>query len=396
MIDCLSLPQLLKQVGEAMSREKRQRPEVFAYGKRSKLWRAEYRVYFIGLDGKEHSRHTSKTWPRATYTKAQAQAALDAIIRGLSSGPPVADGSITLAQFWQSVFRPIRSRHWQLNTTRAFDTTWNLYVNPQLGQTPLRSISKSTVELHLGKLADEGRGFSTIRGALGLISSLLLEAQDNDLIAKNPARKIRIPQCREQVQVRSLTLEEVRLLFESTVGRDYLMWRLLLLTGLRKGELLALARSDIQGDRLCIDETVEGSGTREGTKGTKKGQRRKVRYAPLVASLKAEIDGWLAGHDSQLLFPNLDGKAYPINSGCIAEVMNRGKQIIPGLTFRQCRTTFATLFEGDIKDVQAILGHATAQFTADRYKREISERQRDSVEALDRRVRKVVEIKKAG
>jgi integrase len=86
-----------------------------------------------------------------------------------------------------------------------------------------------------------------------------------------------------------------------------------------------------------------------------------------------------------------------MNSNNIAYVMKRGKAIIPGLTFRQCRTTFATLFEGDLKDVQAILGHATAQFTADRYKKSISDRQAQSVEALDKRVRaKVVEIKKAG
>jgi integrase len=315
----------------------------------------------------------------------------------MASGPPAVDSSITLAQFWQSVFRPVRSRSWQLNTTRAFDTTWNLYVGPQLGSLTLNSISKSTVELHLCKLADAGKGYSTLRGAHRLISSLLLDAVDNDLIPKNPAKKVRIPQCREPIEVRSLTLEEVRLLWDSTSGRDYLMWRLLLLTGLRKGELLALTRTDVQGDVLCIDETVEPGGVREGTKGTKKGERRKIRYAPLPASLKAELDQWLAEHDSHLLFPNLEGRAYRMNSNNIAYVMKRGKAIIPGLTFRQCRTTFATLFEGDLKDVQAILGHATAQFTADRYKKSISDRQAQSVEALDKRVRaKVVEIKKAG
>ena len=30
---------------------------------------------------------------------------------------------------------------------------------------------------------------------------------------------------------------------------------------------------------------------------------------------------------------------------------------IPDLTFRMCRTTFATLFEGDIKDAQEMVGH---------------------------------------
>ena len=60
-----------------MARRKYQRPEVFATGTREKLWKVEYREYYIGADGKERSRHKSKTWNRATITKAQAQAECD-------------------------------------------------------------------------------------------------------------------------------------------------------------------------------------------------------------------------------------------------------------------------------------------------------------------------------
>ena len=56
---------------------------------------------------------------------------------------------------------------------------------------------------------------------------------------------------------------------------------------------------------------------------------------------------------------------------------------IPGLTFRQCRTTWATLYEGDAKDRQAILGHHSEQFTMAVYRKAIPARQQASVEDTD-------------
>lgn len=66
---------------------------------------------------------------------------------------------------------------------------------------------------------------------------------------------------------------------------------------------------------------------------------------------------------------------------------------IPDLTPRMCRTTFATLFEGDIKDAQAILGHHSAAFTLQAYRKPIAARQTAAIEALDQRL-KVVPIRK--
>ena len=82
-----------------MSRQKYQRPEVHATGKREKLWRGHWREYYIGADGKEHSRHKSKSWSRANYTKAEAQAELDALLREQQQGGLKRDGLMTLAAF---------------------------------------------------------------------------------------------------------------------------------------------------------------------------------------------------------------------------------------------------------------------------------------------------------
>lgn len=79
------------------------------------------------------------------------------------------------------------------------------------------------------------------------------------------------------------------------------------------------------------------------------------------------------------------------------EVVKRARSAakIPDLTFRICRTTLSSLFEGDIKDAQEILGHHSAAFTLQVYKKPLAERQQTAVQDVDRRL-KVVPIKKGG
>lgn len=70
---------------------------------------------------------------------------------------------------------------------------------------------------------------------------------------------------------------------------------------------------------------------------------------------------------------------------------------IPDLTFRACRTTFATLYEGDPRDAQAILGHSTVDLTMRIYRKPIAARQQASVEELDARLSpKVITITEKG
>src|SRR4051794_23939942 len=101
-------------------------------------------------------------------------------------------------------------------------------------------------------------------------------------------------------------------------------------------------------------------------------------------------------HDNKLLFPNSRGDVYRRGSPKIQEIDERGRATgIPDLTFRMCRTTVATLFEGDEADRTSIMGHFSTKFPQERYRKPIQERRNRAVEDLDRRLRmKVVEISK--
>lgn len=376
----------MKVVRFAMHRQKCQRPKVFATGTREKLWKIRYREYYIGRDGKENSREKSHTWSQANFTKGQAQTAADKLILELSQGPPKADGSMTLDQFWQEIYLPIRQRKWTGSTYPDVVNKYKNHILPAFGSVALQDITKASVQIHLGKLVDAGHGKATVEAVRIRLHSILAEALDNDYILKNPCRKVETPTCKATKEPRSLTEPEVQALWDGTAGREYLFWRILILTGARIGEVLALERADLRPDGLMIDEAVVNGQV-------KLPKRNKIRLAALPESLRAELEEWLTGHDSRLLFPTPRGLVYHRGRKEIHQIAVRGRTIIPDLTFRMCRTTFGTLFDGDEADRSSIMGHTSTKFTLERYRKPIMERRQRSVEELDRRL-KVVSIQK--
>jgi integrase len=137
------------------------------------------------------------------------------------------------------------------------------------------------------------------------------------------------------------------------------------LTGARIREALALDRSDLVLDELRIDESAL-NGQASYTK------NKKTRTAPIPASLRAELEEWLATHSHRLTFPKDDGTVHCRTDRALRAIVGRARAAanIPDLTFRMCRTTFATLSEGDM-DVQASLGHHAAEFTLRHYRKSL-------------------------
>lgn len=367
------------------SRQKFQSPKVKAAGK---MWKCRYRLYFIGTDGDEHHKAQSATWDRATHTKADAQAKCNALMLELTQGGPKADGSMTLGQFWDAVYLPIRRRKWTGSTLPIVTNTYKNHILPTFGKMPLKDITKAAVEIHLGRLVDAGKGKSTVQAVLVRLHSILEEALDNDYIPKNPCRKVEVPANLTRVESKSLTEAEVQALWDGTTGMDYLFWRILILTGARIGEVLALVRSDLRPDGLLIDEAM--------VRGTIKAPKRgKVRLAALPESLRAELVEW-CGDRMGLIFPAQNGGCHTRQHDKIQEIVDRGRAIVPGVSFRQCRTTFASLFDGDAADRTSIMGHHSEAFTLTQYRKPIQERRQRAVEAMDERLRNVVQMRKKG
>ena len=381
---------LLKSRGLHMPRTKYQRPEVYRWTGQGgeKFWKAEWRQY---IEGRPKPKHRAATWPCAGYSKAEAQAQCDRMVREETDGGVRADGSLTVAEFWERVYWPIEKRNGTTNTRAAYESCWRVHVQPHIGRLELQAVTKNAIDCALGKIADMGLSRSMAERAFVIIRGIFEEALENDYITKNPARKVRIPICKAEGETRALTEPEAVRLLSKTFGRARLVWRILLATGARIGEVLALRRDDLTAGGIRNDQ-----GSTRGKPGATK--NRKVRYCPITETLLSEIEAWAAAHEFAPLFPSRVGGLLS-RHGTILKTMlaeSRTAAGIPDLTFRMARTTFATLFDGDIKDVQAILGHSTLDLTVGVYRRLNQERQLASVLELEARlVGKVVPIKRA-
>ena len=378
----------MKSRGLHMSRSKYQRPEVYAWKGKSgeKFWKAEWRQY---IEGRPKPKHRAATWPCAEYTKGKAQEECDRMVREETSGPARADGSMTVADFWRKVFFPIRSRRIAPNTKQSYESSWKTHVEPGIGSLELQNVTKMGVETVLGKIADAGKSKQCARTALVLMKELLNEAVENDFIPKNPCRSVVLPNCAKPKETRSLTPDEVYRLFKATSGRDYVMWRVLVLCGPRISECIALRKTDVIPDGLLIDESgYEGQAAE-----TKNGKTRSVT---LAAVLRSELSDWARRTPGDLLFPGRDGAMLNRKGEEVTPMLRRARKDagIPDLTFRMCRTTFATLYRGDPRDLQESLGHSDLKLTMAVYRKPIAERQQAAADELEARLSgKVVTIK---
>jgi len=381
----------LKSKGKHMPRARFQRPEVRKMGVgRNQQWGCDYFIY-QQQDGKEKRIHKVGRFGLCSrVSKGKAQTACDAFMATVNNGAVQADASMSLAQWWEQ-FKFVRGSRWSRNTRDTYDSTWRVHIEPAVGSVRLADFNKLTIDRLLLKLAGAGCGEQLVERVLVLIHAMFEEAIDNDILPKNPARKVVAPRCKPAEETRPLTVDEVHRLWGSLEGQDHLIFRIMILCGLRPNECFALRRDDYTGTAIRIDQSVD----RDGFGPPKNG---KTRRAPIPASLQAELDAWLKQRPEQpdaLLFAAPRG-------GVIAarlhgrEILERARTAsgIADLTFRQLRTTFGTLFDGDVKDLQTVLGHHSAAFTMDTYRKPLDARAAAATEDLDKRLSNVVPIRK--
>lgn len=130
-------------------------------------------------------------------------------------------------------------------TWRQYDQHLRLYIVPELGKTRLVDLSSTDIRSMLVKLE---KGQRTRHHALMTLNAALNMAVDDELIASNPARRVKMAKGKSRTA--SLTVEEGTRLLSACEAEDSLYADAVafaLLTGLRHGEVLGLRWSDVEG-----------------------------------------------------------------------------------------------------------------------------------------------------
>lgn len=272
---------------------------------------------------------------------------------------------------------------------RTLQSSWDTHVEKRWGDVAIAQIRTTAVRDWVGELS-RTRSASVVHRAYGILASILDDAVDDRMLARNPARGIHLPS-KKSAPRRYLTAGEVESL-ASALGER---WRVLVLilawTGLRWGEATALRVRDVNQvrRRLFVEraaEQVEGEWHVTDTKGH---QRRSVPMPRSVFDeLKVYIKELPDPHErgpERLLFPparSKDGFLYPPRKAAPRSDRRKGanrvdwleaglrESGIPYLSPHELRHTAASLAVSagaNVKALQRMLGHKHASLTLDTY-----------------------------
>ena len=353
-----------------------------------RVWRGHYCLYVYRPDGTKERKHkTVRLGLKAEMKKWEAQSKLRSIIEReyAKIGLAAVDVDPTFEWFWRERYLPIREGIWSRNTRSAVGSVIEKQVLPVIGRLRLDQITRFTLQSHLNDVANRFSR-SVAKKVRVYVTDMLEEAFEQDLIAKNPARKLDMPRTRRPCE-RYLTADEVRKLLAKLQGRDHLIMRMFILCALRPGELFALRRECVEPGRLRVKEGV----TRGVVQETK--TRESNGFVALPTSLEAELGEWLARAPSSseraFIFAGEQGR--PLDAqNYLKRVLKpaAAKAGIMGVTFQSLRRTFATLIQGmgTVKDAQAQLRHVDAQTTMNIYQKAIPASVSAAVEALDQKL----------
>lgn len=316
-------------------------------------WRARYR----DDAGKEHARH----FDRRTDAQRWLDQVTAAIVRGDYVDPAAGRTTVKLyADRWESV--QVSSD----GTKRLVDNALRLHLLPALGSHRISAVRRSDVQGWVKALEAKGLAAGSVRNIYDVAAQLFSSAVDDRVIAASPCRKITLPKDTkgEVVPPTADEITEIR----KAIGEQ---WRAVVVvlagSGLRIGELLGLEVADVDFLRRTIRVERQRLQTGAIAPLKTKASRRTVPVGQVV------IDA-LAAHLVAYPTPGplfVDEFSEPLGYRRW-KVLWREAAAAAGVdaTSHDLRHFFASaLISGgaSVKQVQTVLGHASAVITLRTY-----------------------------
>lgn len=273
-----------------------------------------------------------------------------------------------------------------------------IHVLPVFGDMKITEINRGKVKDFLLSKVNEGYAASTVTHIKNVVSGVLNRAVDNEIIPANPAHslgKIVKPKDRKE-SMDPLTVDELRTLLDTVneqFREHYPLFLLLVRTGMRVGEALALKWGDIDFTGRFIN--VGKSLVRGNFSSPKSGKSRRVDMSlQLTETLKAhklasKKKGLALGLGDAPECVFTDNKGGPLDkNNWRRRVFNKAleKANLRKIRIHDLRHTYATLriSKGDnIADVSNQLGHHSVKLTLDIYYHWMPGRKKAEVDALD-------------
>ena len=373
-----------------MARRRYQTGCVFKRGKRRKVWVARWREDVLCEDGKVGRILRSVVLGSVADlpTRKDAQVRLDEELRAVNQGTVRPESSMLFGTFAEEQWKTLVLPTLKLSTQHGYKTVLAKHLLPYWRDWRLRDIGRQDVQQWVADRFRRKLGWQTVRNAWTLLSGILETAVEYGYLSMNPARGVKFPEKELKEAPVLFTAEDFVKLLEQLDEPYRTMARLIALTGLRIGELLAVRWRclDLEIGTLSVRESVY-----EG-----KFQSPKTRKSRRTMPLGPQIIVWLREHrlrakrteSDDLVFGNRKGQ--PLRESKLLRNVLQPAAERAGLgrvTWHQFRHIHSSLLNDlrvPVKIAQEQLGHSSISTTLNIYTHVVDASHRKAIEALER------------
>lgn len=346
---------------------------------RRKDGRWEYAIVAPLADG------SRKKIRRYAPTRAEADARLTELKRQIQNDTPLPDRTWRLGgylDYWlESQVRTNR----RAATYAQCETIVRIYLKPALGSVQLSKLTVPVVQAFLNRQTAKGVSLPTVHVIRKVLSAALTRAMREELLMRNVARLTELTPW-ESRQVLPWSLQEAVEFLNKAQAEDLApAYLLLLVYGLRRGELLGLTWSDVDFEKgiIRVRRQLQQVGSKFSLAPLK--TRASRRDLPLISLVR---DVLLKHHQQQALalgsrvVSDYEGEAgdlvFTTGSGNAIQPKNFARSFqracerygVRLIRVHDIRHTTATLlknFHVPDRDIQIILGHSRISITQETY-----------------------------
>ena len=328
-------------------------------------------------------------------TKKDAQRRLHELMHTLEQGAYIRPSRLTVAQFLGEWLRDYVELNCSPRTKASYEMIIRRHLIPELGSIPLSQLEPRHLQASYSRQRERGRvdgkgqlSPQTVRYCHSLLAEALGYAVKMGLLSRNVAQATEAPRADHKVMP-TLAPEDVpRFLEAAQESPYYTLFYLLLHTGLRRGEALALRWKNVDlglaslgvSAYLSVTETAyKLDGTCIIKEPKTSHSRRRIALSPSLALVlrqyraEQEAQRTLLGKpltDEDFVFAHPDGT--PLDPSTVSHTFNKviRRAGLPHIRLHDLRHTHASLLlqaGTHPKIVQERLGHSSIRVTLDTY-----------------------------
>lgn len=280
-----------------------------------------------------------------------------------------------LGALWARYLEDVKATTGSGNTVKT-EQIGRLYILPSLQHKPIASITMQDWQDCINAAGKRGLSRKTCSNIRGAVTTLYRYCRRNRIIMERP-ELLTVPRD-APVGVRAIIQpEQIRLVF----AVDWIpvngtkrplwcvqIWRLCLLTGLRRGELAGLKWADIEGNILHVSRSINNE--QEETRGKNDNARRFIALSPRMVLVLDDQRAMLkrASIVSPWVFPGPDGERIHPDRIDREWMLYRKAHGIT-CSIHEMRHTMISIVSPDVPDalLKPIVGHSKAMDT-DKYR----------------------------